>query len=582
MRKTCTLLVLVAMLLGICPAAPVVATNEPYPVTLEEARQYVNQEIENVFGWQEYYRTREIINGSRLSLNEPAWYTHKALAYGTYFGATAANGERRYIGYNPRGNEFPNPNYPPDDEASTSLNTWEWVEFPWLHEWAKGGDLYIGLPNEQELSQSLNQKIIDGIEYSYGSHFNENAGSIFNGTGKDEWWRYVLIIQPPTKYTYGYGRMWHRWDSNKDGKKELWYITMRLAPDVLPPDIEISALTNDSPVYTGTEQTATATYKNNSKSAQTFEALFYMAENLINSETLTLAPGQEVTREYDWLAPEQAGQVMLKAEAKPVEGELNTANNQKSCTVEVEEEQPVEPPSLGCQEASSQTYTWDTQYHWTTTSTYTDSEGKTRTRTRHHYQTVTYSETLSATLTVNTKQGIPTDPNNPKPSDRESRGSWEIIPWAKKNGLNPNEVTRAGYGFEVKVETSYSTDWETKVPEKASKKGGTYYGPDKVTADFYDTKGRFVKRVNLVPTKGKAGDKNITWELPSEKHTFQDGSTVYERKHYTDINIPDGKYWVKVTVSGAGKSGLCLIQKKAVTIYKDMWEDSYTRLSAGD
>lgn len=86
----------------------------------------------------------------------------------------------------------------------------------------------------------------------------------------------------------------------------------------------------------------------------------------------------------------------------------------------------------------------------------------------------------------------------------------------------------------------------------------------------------------MLPTKGKAGDKNITWELPSERYTFQDGQTIYERKHYIDINVPDGKYQVKVTVSGAGKNELCLIQKKYVTIYKDAYEDIYTRVTRED
>ncbi len=66
------------------------------------------------------------------------------------------------------------------------------------------------------------------------------------------------------------------------------------------------------------------------------------------------------------------------------------------------------------------------------------------------------------------------------------------------------------------------------------------------------------------------------------KFTFSNGETVYERKHYVDINVPDGKYLVKVTVSGAGKTDLCLIQKKYVTIYGDMYDDFYTRVSTKD
>ena len=241
---------------------------------------------------------------------------------------------------------------------------------------------------------------------------------------------------------------------------------------------------------------------------------------------------------------------------------------------------PKEPTFLPCTEAPSIANTWETVYSWEVehSSSYTDpltGEEVDTSWTETVYETVPYSENLQAAVSVNTKQGI-------RESTWESRGSWEIIPWAKKNGLDPNEVTRSGYGFEVKVQTTYSTDWENKVPVSASPYGGTYKGPDKVVADFYDTKGRYVTSMNMVPTKGKPGDNYITWELPLQRYEYADGSRVDHRKHYTDVSMPDGKYMVKATISGAGKTDLCLIQKKYVTIYKDMWEDSYTRVSAHD
>ena len=247
---------------------------------------------------------------------------------------------------------------------------------------------------------------------------------------------------------------------------------------------------------------------------------------------------------------------------------------------------PKAPQDLPCAEKPSITNTWQELYEWQIyhPSSSTDENGNTVDDNWWEtlYATPTYTETLKATLTVNTKQGIPTDPDNPKETDRESRASWEIIPYAQKNGLNPNEITRSGYGFEIKLQTTYNNDWEDHVPAGAAAHGGTYKGPDKAEAEFYDTQGCFVKYITLVPTKGKAGDKNITWELPLARFTFSNGETIYERKHYTDINVPDGKYLVKVTVSGAGKTDLCLIQKKYVTIYGDMYDDIYTRVSSKD
>jgi hypothetical protein len=482
MKKTCTLLVLVAVLLIFFPAAPAGAANDPYPVTLEEARQYVNQEIEGVFCWPDFYPVRKNINGTQLSLNEPVWGAHKALAYGTYFGNAAANGERRYIGYNPLGSEFPNPNYPPDDDATTSLNGWEWQEYPWLYEWA-GSDLYTSLPNEADLRASLNQKIIEGIEYSYGSHFNENDNK--------EWWRYVLVVQPPTKYTYGYGRMWHRWDSNKDGTPELWYITMRLAPDVLPPDVEVVPPQPKAPVCLPCTEKASVSI------SDSWEEL------------------------YEWQVYHPDSYTEIGKDGKPYEVDCSW---------------------------------WE-----------------------YKSASPTYTETLKSVLSVNTKQGIPTDRENPCEADRESRGSWEIIPYAQANGLNPNEVTRAGYGFGVKVKTTYWSDWESKVPDGAAPHGGTYHGPSKVTAQFYDTSMRPVEEIELEATSGYPGGADITWELPLTRFSLSDGTETWVRKHYTDVQNKDGYYGVRILVEACGRGQLSICQDKYVMIYGDMYDDIYTR-----
>lgn len=241
----------------------------------------------------------------------------------------------------------------------------------------------------------------------------------------------------------------------------------------------------------------------------------------------------------------------------------------------------VEPPkSMPCQEKREITRTWEELYSWKITRHKTKTDPKTgkkkhKTWTETRYATPTYTETFSADLTLNTKQGDPED-------SRESRGAWEIIPWSNNHRLDPNKVTRSGYGFEVKVVTKYTNDWESHVPAKATPHGGTYHGPTKCIAEFFNNKGHCVQRKELVPSQGKAGEYNIIWELPARKYKFSDGTSAWERKHYTDVKTLDGKYWVKVTVSGAGKTDMCLIRKDFITIYGDMYDDSYTRPSTKD
>lgn len=189
---------------------------------------------------------------------------------------------------------------------------------------------------------------------------------------------------------------------------------------------------------------------------------------------------------------------------------------------------------------------------------------------------VSYKESLKLTGSVNTKQGIATDPKKPKESDRESRGSWEIIPYAKQKGMNPNEITRAGYGFELKVTTSYSTDWETKVPsgyENTAKPIGTKpKGVQQATAKIYNSAGKYVSTVSLDKTYDDGN--TATFELPYKSYKDSvTGKSYSERKFLTDPKAPDGKYRIEVQTGAAGITGISSCRTFYVTIYGSMYDD---------
>ncbi|MEC0167358.1 CARDB domain-containing protein [Paenibacillus graminis] len=217
-------------------------------------------------------------------------------------------------------------------------------------------------------------------------------------------------------------------------------------------------------------------------------------------------------------------------------------------------------------------------------SYYTDSDGKRQwyTYTYTDYsdpiwenRNVQYKEKLTISAEINTKQGIATDPNHPKASDSESRGAWEIIPYAKKGGKNPNEITRAGYGIELKVKTTYTTDWETKVPtgleDTAHPLGGEYHGPDTLYASFYGPNGKLEKQVKLEKT---SGDKDTaTWELPLQTISSDSGKSYQSRKYMTSVNTPDGYYRIKISTDPAGINGLVTCITKQVEVYGSMYDD---------
>lgn len=191
-------------------------------------------------------------------------------------------------------------------------------------------------------------------------------------------------------------------------------------------------------------------------------------------------------------------------------------------------------------------------------------------------RTVNYWETLTSKGSVNTKQGIPTDPDRPKESDRESRGSWEIIPYAQQNNLNPNEVTRAGYGFGLTFTTRYNTDWETKVPSgyenTARPIGTTPKGVQTASATIYDSAGKYVTTIQLDKTSDDG--RNATFELPVKSYTDPVTNKTYnERKFLTDHTAPDGEYRIVVQSGTAGVTGISVCKTFYVTIYGSMYDD---------
>lgn len=207
------------------------------------------------------------------------------------------------------------------------------------------------------------------------------------------------------------------------------------------------------------------------------------------------------------------------------------------------------------------------------TSSYTDYNSPI-----YNYVEVPYQESLSAHITLYTGQGRLPDPARPAPEDQESRGAWEIIPYARKKGWDPNQVTRAGAGFTFQVETVYQTDWETKIPAKAEAIGGVLTGPDKVTAELYDTRGTLVKTVALQKTQDYQKTGRSLWQLPLAEHTYQDGTLSRKPWFYTAPDIPDGEFQILVKAEGAGLHGLRLCKAAKVRIYGSIYDDIYERL----
>lgn len=321
---------------------------------------------------------------------------------------------------------------------------------------------------------------------------------------------------------------------------------------------------------------------------------WYQDGDLIREEWLDFKPWEIKTLRWLWQSPKIPAIVQLKVWADPEEAlpDVQRLNNQKEIHIALAGAPPVPDCSNPLDRKS-----WDVTYSLITgyrqrqrLDCHADRYGKLNCRmvpwTDYsspiwEYRTVRYTESLSLQADVSTGQNLLPDPKHSGPQDQECRGAWEIIPYAQAQGIDPDEVTRAGYGFRVQVTTDYRSDWEQKVPKglrgTAYPIGGAFSGPDRVTAEFYDTRGNKAGEAELVRTGGTGSIGQGIWELPETLRQMKDGTVVRQRKHFTQPEIPDGDYIVLIKATGAGRHGLFCCSTQKVRIFGSMYDDQYGR-----
>jgi hypothetical protein len=243
----------------------------------------------------------------------------------------------------------------------------------------------------------------------------------------------------------------------------------------MPYDLIAISIVAKENVMVGQKVNVIAKVKNASNEDQNVKVVIYANSQVVYNNRVLIKGNRTKDVSFTWTAPGSPQGVNLTVYVDPNEEakDLDRTNNIQSTYVNV-----ISTADTTCA-AADHAGDWNVTYWFisgypkkTDSYTWTDLDGITHTESYQYTDytepiwdssTIKYTESLGQTVEVNTKQGLSTGPKNRKPSDRESRGSWEIIPWADKHNLNPNEVTRAGYGIEVKVTTNYTTDWENKV-----------------------------------------------------------------------------------------------------------------------
>ncbi len=176
-----------------------------FPKTIDEAVKQANEELYEILGYDYYVQNK---------VNEKVWNKYKALVYGEEHGYKKGE-EYRFWGYTPEEDDFTSYVFPHDAFAGGYLDDRNWIEYPWKE----------GLTSEGPFDNNAIYKY--NIEYGLLIYYKD----VYKEPFTKDWYKYVKVLQPPTEYVSGTGRMWHK---DKSGK--MWYISVPLASNALVND----------------------------------------------------------------------------------------------------------------------------------------------------------------------------------------------------------------------------------------------------------------------------------------------------------------------------------------------------------
>lgn len=195
--------VLVVVLL-LCLAQVAQATEKQSPSSLPEAIKMANEEL----GWGYFKQVNDFSKSLRFENLSNLGYV---LVYGNAHGETSGT-ESRYLGYTKEDEDYTNPKFPHDAWAGGKLEDRTWIKEPWMN-----------VPGTVANSFDGNQKYLPNIQAGLKQYYAD----VLKGESSpywNNWHQHIHILQPPTYWTWGMGRMWHM----VSGKP--WYITVPLAP----------------------------------------------------------------------------------------------------------------------------------------------------------------------------------------------------------------------------------------------------------------------------------------------------------------------------------------------------------------
>ncbi|MCF8010908.1 MAG: hypothetical protein K9L17_08355 [Clostridiales bacterium] len=204
------------------------ASQEP-PDRYQEALNIANKDLEDV-AYPGYFQMQ---NKKGRTFNDNLYDTRTLFVYGTPF-KDFEGGNYRYLGYTMETDDkFTNVKYPNDSWGGGYLEDRNWIPIPWDVGFLQNEDTF-GIESNyfdenEDYRKGINEFIHLGLVEYFGEGTDKYPGpACYRGNDSKyrfEWYKYVHILQPPTKWTWGMGRMFHK---TSDG--DIWYITVPIRP----------------------------------------------------------------------------------------------------------------------------------------------------------------------------------------------------------------------------------------------------------------------------------------------------------------------------------------------------------------
>lgn len=513
MKKLIITVFIAVFLISIAPVNPAGAIDiiiPPEPEDIYEAIVQANAEL-----GLNYFDVKSI---SELDINPDIWDMRRCIVYGESWDLHPS-GYHRYLGKTMDDNDYTNVFHPHDAWAGGYIEDRNWIKRPWLDD---DIEQQYDLKHNVFNNNDWNLNIIYGMYLYYGP-----SGALRGDFTNWDWHEYVHILQPPTYFSWGMGRMWHR-----TGAGQTWYMTVPIMPEYElllllknQPDFYTTISINTDKTEPGKSYSGTVTYGLKDTTDFDASADIKLVHNFREQDwpitsipaEITLQPGEEVSYQFAFTGQDRARSILI-SEIWPQEGTDPHPADNKAIAEAMPVSPAVQPPAahnpaggsinLDCLDVaytrgnripyaakeSKDRESWQTTYTWLAdiergctpwSYDWTDEDGNTHTesgcdpweREIWESKTVTYSESLEMQVEIDSWQA----------TEGKGRGAWQIIPLF---GSEASRTVRAGTGFEVNVITRYTTDWETKVPVEYDYYGnpvafgGTYSGPERVFVCF--------------------------------------------------------------------------------------------------